>query len=177
MFSCVHSFFVADCSNKICFRTSYGFMAGLIGLFLSSLCVIKVVRKSLSYRFHIRVSTVLAERRDRAVQEDRCKAWREGVCLGSRRTFSPPSMFPKVGTSNTRSAGQYFVCIVSFETSQFGKDSAQHYFLSFYRVYFSLFTFSVVFGVTLLGQLRVVGTVESWCINTVCTRVTAHQLM
>jgi hypothetical protein len=34
------------------FRTTYGFMAGIIGLFLSSLCVIKVVRISLYLLFY-----------------------------------------------------------------------------------------------------------------------------
>ena len=66
-------------------------MAGLIGLFLTSLCVIKVVRKSF-YHFRIWVSTMLAEKRDGAVQEDRRQAWREGICLESRRAFPPPSM-------------------------------------------------------------------------------------
>lgn len=44
-------------------RTSYGFMAGIIGLFLSSLCVIKVVRAS-PYLFLFYVLTILAETRD-----------------------------------------------------------------------------------------------------------------
>jgi uncharacterized membrane protein YbaN (DUF454 family) len=50
-------------------------MAGIVGLFLSSLCVIKVVRLLL-YLFSRSVPTVFAETRDRAVQEDRRKAWR-----------------------------------------------------------------------------------------------------
>ena len=65
-------------------------MAGIIGLFLSSLCVIKVVRK-LSYFFSYLVPTVLAETRVRAFQEDRRKTWGEGICLGSKKTSIPPS--------------------------------------------------------------------------------------
>jgi hypothetical protein len=61
-------------------RTSYGFMAAIIGLFLSSLCVIKVVRAS-PYLSLFRVFIILAETRDRTVQEDRREARRKGICL------------------------------------------------------------------------------------------------
>jgi hypothetical protein len=69
-------------------RTTYGFMAGIIGLFLSSLCLIKVVRAS-SYLIISRVLIILAETRARTVQEDRCKAWRKGVCLRYETNLHP----------------------------------------------------------------------------------------
>jgi hypothetical protein len=65
-------------------RTTYGFMAGIIGLFLSSLCVIKVVC-ILSYLLLFSVLIVFAETGNRAFPEDRCKAWRQRICL--RRLF------------------------------------------------------------------------------------------
>ena len=61
-------------------RTTYGFMAGIVGLFLSSLCVIKVVCIS----YHLLLFSgliVFAETRIRAFPEDRCKAWRQRICL------------------------------------------------------------------------------------------------
>ena len=61
-------------------RTTYGFMAGIIGLFLSSLCVIKVVCIP-PYLLLFWVLTVFAETRIRAFPADRCKAWRQGICL------------------------------------------------------------------------------------------------
>ena len=61
-------------------RTTYGFMAGIIGLFLSSLCVIKVVCIS-SYLLLFSVLIVFTETRNRAFPEDRCKAWRQRICL------------------------------------------------------------------------------------------------
>lgn len=73
-------------------RTTYGFMAAVIGLFLSSLCVIKVVRPSSPFRFLIWVLTIFAETRDRTVQEDRCKAWGKGICLRRILTIRIPSL-------------------------------------------------------------------------------------
>jgi hypothetical protein len=43
VFSYVGPFLSPGCGDKSVIRTTYGFMAGIIGLFLSSLCVIKVV--------------------------------------------------------------------------------------------------------------------------------------
>jgi len=65
-------------------RTTYGFIAGIIGLFLSSLCVIKVVC-ILLYLLLFSVLIVFTETRNRAFPEDRCKAWRQRICL--RRLF------------------------------------------------------------------------------------------
>jgi hypothetical protein len=67
-------------------RTTYGFMAGIIGLFLSSLCVIKVVCIS----YHLLLFSgliVFAETRIRAFPEDRRKAWRQRICL--KQIFIP----------------------------------------------------------------------------------------
>ena len=65
-------------------------MAGIIGLFLSSLCVIKVVRAS-SYLFIFCVLITLTEARDRTVQEDRRETWGKGICL--RHETNIPSPF------------------------------------------------------------------------------------
>jgi hypothetical protein len=78
-------FSILDTVTRLVTRTTYGFIAGIIGLFLSSLCVIKVVR-SLFHLLFCSVPTVLAETRDRAVQENRCKAWGQGLRL--RRTLT-----------------------------------------------------------------------------------------
>jgi hypothetical protein len=107
-------------------RTTYGFIAGIIGLFLSSLCVIKVVRL-LFYLFSRSVLNVFAETRDRAVQEDRRKAWRWGLRVRDIVTtfpFSPcllKSTFSLVCTASATFSLPY-----SSSNAGVGVDSFMH---------------------------------------------------
>ena len=158
-------FFATSHRDEICSRTTYGFMAGIIGLFLSSLCVIKVVRNS--YHFHICVPTITAATRVRAFQEDRRKAWRKGICVGlkiPRRCFVHSQRWTKFCLHTPR-----------LKLGKFGKIVLTIPF--FYRGVFFVTSsaFSVTFWSQLQGQLRVVGTVESWCIDIVCIYLTGSQ--
>jgi hypothetical protein len=63
----------------------------------------------------------------------------------------------------------------SFETRQIRQDSAHHSFLLSRVFFYTSSAFSVTFWSQLQGQLRVVGTVESWCIDIVCIYLTGSQ--
>lgn len=93
VFSYVGFFFsTLDVVTGYIIRTTYGFMAGIIGLFLSSLCVIKVVCIS-SDLLLFSALIVFAETRNRAFPEDRCQAWRQRICLRQCASLLPAYRF------------------------------------------------------------------------------------
>jgi hypothetical protein len=138
-------------------------MAGIIGLFLSSLCVIKVVRES--YHFHFCVPTVTAATRVRAFQEDRRQAWGKGICVGLK--------IPSRCLVHSQRWTIFCLHTPRLKLGKFGKIVLTIPF--FYRGFFFTFSNLCHLWSQFQGQLRVVGTVESWCIDIVCIYLTGSQ--